>query len=263
MKIAIKVIKTVFLVVLSVLLVINGWFLTSKYIFKNEPGHILGYSVYSVSGNSMYPTLNEGDAILSKSHETYLVGDVVTYRIDDSGKVAINRIVGTHSGGFITRPDSNVEEDDELLQESAIVGKVEYSLPFLGGFCSVLQSFFGTAIIVLAMVILVVLPSILMKNEELGEEEREEEEMERRHSSDGGHREAPGRPGVSRHSSSGHAPQGHTSSGHRVSKEADEGISETKEVPRRAAPQRTEKPEEKPAAKKASSDGKYTPRRYK
>lgn len=104
-------------------------------------GNILGYTPFSVTTDSMSPTINKGDIIITKEvadpKNELKVGDVITFRSlmkDDAGNQVLgfntHRIVEIkHSDangqfeGYITKGDGALSEDAQVVYPGDIVGK--------------------------------------------------------------------------------------------------------------------------------------------
>ena len=93
------------------------------------------YSLSSIASNSMYPTLQKGDAIiikrLSDNEKNKLrKGDIIVFNEDNH--VITHRIVQVKEGVYITKGDNNSTKDLSKKTKNDIVGKVELRIPYLG-----------------------------------------------------------------------------------------------------------------------------------
>ncbi len=88
----------------------------------------------SVSGNSMFPTMQDGSLAILKKDLTYDVGDIVAYQASESGisKVVIHRIVQKSGDGFVLKGDNNRSNDPELVKYDQIIGKAVFYVPYVG-----------------------------------------------------------------------------------------------------------------------------------
>ena len=77
--------------------------------------------IYKVKTGSMEEKIHVGDYILIYRKDSYNVGEIVTYTINDG--FITHRIIRKENGKVITKGDANNAEDKEIL-ESTIVGKV-------------------------------------------------------------------------------------------------------------------------------------------
>ena len=96
-----------------------------------------GWQIDAVLSGSMSPTLEVGDAIVTKpiNPDAITVGDIITYRSPVGGKLVTHRVleVEKHSAPiFHTKGDANNSADPYLVPAQNIVGKVSFHIPLLG-----------------------------------------------------------------------------------------------------------------------------------
>lgn len=91
------------------------------------------YRLVAVTGGSMSPTLEVGDAIVITRPPSRLEpGMVVTMEVD--GNVITHRIVSVDPhGGIVTRGDANTVVDDWTDNRLRVVGVQRIRIPWLGG----------------------------------------------------------------------------------------------------------------------------------
>lgn len=102
---------------------------------------------YVVSSGSMIPTLNVGDIIVVKdkdSFQTLKVGDIIVFHSPAlDGRVIVHRIysIATDQYGvaIYTKGDNNYAPDAWVVRESHYIGKVIFTLPYLGKVTSIIQ----------------------------------------------------------------------------------------------------------------------------
>jgi signal peptidase I len=82
---------------------------------------IFGIKIFKVASGSMEPTLLVNNLILVKESSKYNIGDIVTYKYDDS--YITHRIVSIDNEEIITKGDANNTED-EGINVTDIKGKV-------------------------------------------------------------------------------------------------------------------------------------------
>lgn len=117
---------------------------------------LLGWQPLIVSSASMAPSIPKGSIIVMEpvAGGRVDVGDVVTYRLAD--RTITHRIVGVAAGAapaFITRGDSNGNDDPLPVPLGAIEGRVLYHVPALG---------YGFAYLGAAMTVTLLLPFMLV-----------------------------------------------------------------------------------------------------
>ena len=130
-----------------------------------------GAKGYAVTSPSMKDTLNVGDVVFVKTvdFDSLQVGDIVTVASSDKGKFFTHRVVEINKTDrtITTRGDANGVDDPMPTEAERIVGKVWYSVPFLGfitiGFSFVSGSV-GLLILAGIAVVLVTVNCILTKS---------------------------------------------------------------------------------------------------
>ncbi|NJC24388.1 signal peptidase [Arthrobacter pigmenti] len=100
---------------------------------------LMGAVPLAVLTSSMEPTMPPGTLVVSKPVDpaSLAVGDVITFQpVSDNPMLITHRIVGqAHKAdgalSFTTRGDNNGTEDEPII-EGQVMGKVIYSVPYVG-----------------------------------------------------------------------------------------------------------------------------------
>lgn len=99
---------------------------------------------YAVQSDSMLPVLRRGDAVFVRdaSFDTLHEGDVITARFPESEGVFTHRIirVDAEKRQIYTRGDHNMADDPMPTDASHIIGKMWFSVPFIGYLSFILKS---------------------------------------------------------------------------------------------------------------------------
>jgi signal peptidase I len=109
-----------------------GWFIFLR------PDILGGSTAYVlVSGDSMKPTLEDGDFVIARRQDVYGEGDIAVYRIPEgdvgAGSLIIHRIVGgSAEDGYILRGDNRTTDDLWRPQPDDIAGKLWLYIPAVG-----------------------------------------------------------------------------------------------------------------------------------
>lgn len=95
------------------------------------------YQIKIVLSGSMEPAIKVGSVAIIKPVSNYKIGDIITFGKDDKENVpTTHRIAETHVVAgemfFVTKGDANNNTDSSEIRERDIVGKVLFSIPFLG-----------------------------------------------------------------------------------------------------------------------------------
>lgn len=114
-----------------------------------------GYRAFSVMSSSMEPALKTGSLIITKHSPTLSSGDIITF-INPAAKqreFITHRIQKIENDkGFVritTKGDKNNSLDSWVLAGGGVVGKVVFSVPYIGYFMSFLKSKAGIIIFIL------------------------------------------------------------------------------------------------------------------
>ena len=129
---------------------IAGWLLfavvLAAWVAYLRPTGLGGHASYvTVSGESMEPTMYNGDFVITREQSDYEVGDVLVYRIEEgevgAGGMVIHRIIGgSIEDGFVTQGDNRDKPDHWYPTEAEIVGKVWVEMPNVGEWLPYLRS---------------------------------------------------------------------------------------------------------------------------
>ena len=127
-----KIIGKIFYGLFVLLLVsVTGLFLLS---FLPIAGNI---EVKIVKSGSMEPTIKTGSVAIVKPEADYFIGNIVTFGEDSRRQIpTTHRIYGVREEGgktyFTTKGDANEEPDPAETEESEVIGKVIFSVPYAG-----------------------------------------------------------------------------------------------------------------------------------
>ena len=118
---------------------------------------LFGIRPFSIQTDSMYPTLNPGDLIIStavKDASELQNGDIITYWTVITGERVLNtpRITEIYDGGnyriFATKGDNNTHADPLTVHESEVVGKYSFKIAGVGKVFDYLQTSTGFLLVV-------------------------------------------------------------------------------------------------------------------
>lgn len=113
-----------------------------------------GSKLLSVQTGSMTPAIAKGSlVVVNRVPKNQLaLGDVITYASPSNPKMTVTHRIAQlpssqNGNNFITKGDANNIIDDPISSQ-AIIGKVGYSVPFLGNFINVIRQPVGLAILI-------------------------------------------------------------------------------------------------------------------
>jgi signal peptidase len=131
----------------------------------------LGYQVYTVISGSMEPAIPVGSLVYVRQEEpeTIAEDDVIAfYGAGAESAITTHRVVANHvvEGEFVTKGDANDSNDINPIPYANLIGKVIYTVPYLGTVAEILVDDRGkmiAAAVILVAVILHLIASLLDK----------------------------------------------------------------------------------------------------
>ena len=109
-----------------------------------------GYSSFLIQSGSMEPAIMTGDIIVIQKQNEYRKTDVITFRTNEN-RIVTHRIVAEENNGttFVTKGDANRSEDNDIVKQDQIIGKVAAVIPKLGYFVGFSKSPFGFILLII------------------------------------------------------------------------------------------------------------------
>ena len=161
--------RTVFLIIVSLVLGINIFQWNAKSLTGNVLPMPFGYGAAVVLSGSMEPAIMVDELILVKADDSYDVGEVVVFQ---TGKIlVVHRLVAVDGETVVTRGDAN-NTNDQPIGIDQVKGKVIAHIPHVGKMVRLLKTPAATLLLIIAAVLTVELPY-------RKEKESKEEELER------------------------------------------------------------------------------------
>ncbi len=138
--------KTVSKILTAFIILLSLFLITVSFAPK-----LSGYNGYYVISDSMSPAINKGDLVFTKevNFEDIEVGDVLTFQKEGNERWFSHRVVkiNTEEKSFRTKGDHNNVEDPGYTPYSAVIGRVEKKLPFIGYFPFMLSTLWGKIVL--------------------------------------------------------------------------------------------------------------------
>ncbi len=129
--------------------------------------NLLGYQSFAIVSGSMEPAYPVGSIVYAKEapFNELKEGDVISYSLSGDTKVT-HRIVAIdeEKQQFTTKGDANNTDDGEPVSYKNVIGKVAFSVPYLGYLSQYIRTPLGIAIgcgVIFIMIILNFIPDIL------------------------------------------------------------------------------------------------------
>lgn len=155
------ILRVIVIALVGLLLGVNVYRLNAEKLGGNQLPMPLGFGTAVVLSGSMEPTLHVNDVIFVRPAEHYQQDDIVVYQ--SQGMLVVHRIKSIDGDTVITRGDNNNTDDDPIAL-SAILGKVGFSIPFVGLLVKFLKTPIGIFVIILAAVLFMELSFSKEKN---------------------------------------------------------------------------------------------------
>lgn len=132
-----------------------------------------GVKFLMVQSGSMEPAIKVGSVVIIGKSDEYKEGDIVTYLIGENtdlrnaANIITHRIVKiSEEEGIVTKGDANDTPDSIKVTKDQIIGKVRFSLPFLGYGVSFAKSQTGFILLIIVPGTLIIYGELInIKNE--------------------------------------------------------------------------------------------------
>lgn len=153
--------------ILAVLILIAVTLVISTF---DIPGN---YKILIVQSGSMEPAIKMGAIVITKPQVDYQKNDIITFSEPADPKVLVShRIVGIEkkdgNTSYVTKGDANEDPDTEKRPEQSVVGKVLFSVPFVGYLVNFAKTKNGLLMLIIIPSVLIVINEIInIKNESL------------------------------------------------------------------------------------------------
>lgn len=133
-----KIINIVITALLIIIIALNISCIYQKFVLKQTP-IIFGYSFAIVMSGSMEEEISVDDMIITQKQDNYNIGDIITFKVNNpkyNNNTVTHRIIektkDNNKVGFITKGDANNIEDEDIVYNENIVGKVIKIVPNVG-----------------------------------------------------------------------------------------------------------------------------------
>ena len=134
-----SIFRMIFIYCLSIFIVLAAIFFAAS---KSPNKSMFGFRYYVVHTDSMVPEFSSGDMVFVKVSDAKSIdkGDVITFNPSSGSDAYLTHRVtekltnyqGTGVTCFRTKGDANKDDDSFLIDESRVIGKVQFHVPKLG-----------------------------------------------------------------------------------------------------------------------------------
>lgn len=151
----------------SVVLVVVALALVAPFVVYAFPPVVGADHSYVVLTGSMRPAIDPGDVVIVQSVPAgaVAIGDVITFRTSGSDVPVTHRVVDVTedaNGGpaFATKGDANEDPDARVVPAGQVVGRVVFTIPYIGYVVEFVNSPTGFVALVLVPIGLLVLDTV-------------------------------------------------------------------------------------------------------
>lgn len=148
---------------LVILVTIAGLVVISSF---NFPGN---YKLLVVQSGSMEPAIKKMSVVIVKPQDKYQINDIITVTDPTNPKLTItHRLVAATDSAFITKGDANKDVDLEKRPIKNVIGRVLFSIPFVGYLITFVKSREGLILMVIIPGTIIIYSELInIKNEAL------------------------------------------------------------------------------------------------
>ncbi|RNB81419.1 signal peptidase I [Brevibacillus nitrificans] len=141
-------------VLLVAVIAIAGFLLVGK--MNSGKTMLFGNEIMVVLSGSMTPTFTTGSivAVGPAEFKDIKQGDIITFK-DTEGRTITHRVIEKQESNLVTKGDANDAADTAPVTADRLIGKVQYSVPYLGYFIEYAKSGLG-------MLVLLGLPGVYL-----------------------------------------------------------------------------------------------------
>ena len=112
-----------------------------------------GVKTFVVRSGSMEPKIKTGSVVVVLPKDDYSAGDVITFGPNTRTETPTTHRITEESGSkgletYITKGDANEDRDLKQVRQAEVIGKVRFSIPWLGYIVAAAKKPWGFAVIV-------------------------------------------------------------------------------------------------------------------
>lgn len=117
-----------------------------------------GIKTFVVQSGSMEPEIGTGSVVVVKPAESYAKDDVITFGPRSKTKPpTTHRILEvTDKGSYVTKGDANTDADIRPVNRHEVIGRVVFSIPYVGYAVAAAQKPWGFMLIVVIPAVLII-----------------------------------------------------------------------------------------------------------
>lgn len=125
MKSIIRFVVNTLVIIFALIAAVSVYFWYQKK--EGKIPYLWKYTFYVTTGESMYPTIKEGELLIVEKTNDYKKNDIITF-INDRGQTVTHRIIEVNEDKtYTTQGDGNKFIDTEHITKDHVVGEVIYN----------------------------------------------------------------------------------------------------------------------------------------
>ena len=156
MKVAYSIFKTIFLLFIGVIILINLGFMYKQVLLYDRYPTLFGYGRLSVNDSVTAEDYEQNDYIMTRQAEDYTVGQNVVY-VTSYGNVVADTITELDGNHYVMKHSI----DGIMVFRSNIKGEVIMVSHDVGGFMMFVEGPVGTIIMLLLVLLVIDLPKLI------------------------------------------------------------------------------------------------------
>ena len=126
---------------------------------------IFGTRMFVVKSGSMEPEIHTGSVVFDKTAKEYKVGEIITFKVSNSKDTVTHRIDEVRMDAekkvfYQVKGDANNAPDQDLVSKENVVGKVSFTVPYLGYLVAFIKTLPG-------LIIFVIIPATIIIYQEI------------------------------------------------------------------------------------------------
>jgi len=166
----------------EIILIICAVTIAAVFLIFYRPVSFAGDTYYEpVYTGSMEPAIPVGSVVVIKpvDPETLREGDIICFQLSESTSVT-HRIINVTDEGFKTKGDANEDPDQGIVKKENIIGKVIFTIPFIGYLGYFVRTPLGFILLIILPVSIIIIMEIRNIVKELRKQKQEQTSKEPR-----------------------------------------------------------------------------------
>lgn len=127
--------------------------------------NVFGTRMFVVKSGSMEPEIHTGSVVFDRASADYGIGDIITFKVPNSKDTVTHRISEVRTDVenkifYQVKGDANNTPDTDLVSKENVIGKVSFSIPYVGYLVAFIKTLPG-------LVIFIIIPATIIIYQEL------------------------------------------------------------------------------------------------